>query len=174
MSHGMVTLVGAGPGDPGLLTIRGREALEQADVVVYDYLSNCELLQYAPPPAETIYVGKKAGRHTLEQPAINDLLLEKAKAGNTVVRLKGGDCYVFGRGAEEALFLLENGVCVEVVPGIPAAVGASAYAGIPLTDRRHASGVTFLTGSEDPTRPNSRLDWARIAADSNTDRKSVV
>jgi uroporphyrinogen III methyltransferase/synthase len=168
MSKGRVILIGAGPGDPGLITVRGREALEQADVVIYDYLSNAELLVHARDDAEKIYVGKKANQHTLKQPDINDLLLDKALNSELVVRLKGGDCYVFGRGSEEAMHLIENGVAVEVVPGIPAAVGASAYAGIPLTDRRHTSGVTFLTGSEDPTKPDTRLDWSHIARESNT------
>jgi uroporphyrinogen III methyltransferase/synthase len=162
-SSAQVMLVGAGPGDPGLITVKGRQALEQAEVVVYDYLANPLLLRLAPPTAELVYVGKKAAQHTLEQDDINRLLLTLARSGRRVVRLKGGDPYIFGRGSEEASFLLENGVAVDVVPGIPAALGAAAYAGIPLTDRRYASSVTFVTGHEDPTRENSTLDWHHLA-----------
>ncbi len=159
---GKVILVGAGPGDPALITVRGKRAVESADVIVYDHLASPALLDLAPD-AETISVGKQAGQHTLPQNEINELLAEKAAAGLTVVRLKGGDPYVFGRGSEEAEFLAGRGVPFEVVPGIPAAVGAAAYAGVPLTDRRHASSVAFVTGHEDPTKPESSIDWPHLA-----------
>jgi uroporphyrinogen III methyltransferase / synthase len=160
---GKVILVGAGPGDPGLITVRGLEAIAAADVLIYDYLANPELLAAARRDAEKIYVGKKGAAHTLEQDKINQLLFSKASEGGLVVRLKGGDPYVFGRGAEEMSFLVERGIEVEVVPGIPAAIGASAYAGIPLTDRRYTSTLAFVTGHEDPAKPESSVDWAHVA-----------
>ncbi|MGC1480262.1 MAG: uroporphyrinogen-III C-methyltransferase [Chthoniobacterales bacterium] len=156
-------LVGAGPGDPGLLTLRGKDLLQRADVVVYDYLSNPEFLQFAPPSAETIYVGKKAGAHTLKQDGINALLVEKAKAGRTVVRLKGGDPFVFGRGGEEAEALASAGIPFEIVPGISSAIAAPAYAGIPVTHRTHNTALTIFTGHEDPTKPETTLDITAIA-----------
>jgi uroporphyrinogen III methyltransferase / synthase len=163
MGHGKVWLVGAGPGDPGLLTLRGREVLSQADVVVYDALISTRLLDYAPPSAERIYVGKQSSHHTLPQADINRLLVEKGLAGRRVVRLKGGDPMVFGRGGEEALALAEAGVAFEVVPGVTAAIAGAAYAGIPVTHRGLAAGVAFVTGHEADDKPGSDLDWDTLA-----------
>jgi len=163
MSKGRVYLVGAGPGDPGLLTLRGRDVLGLADVVVYDALISERLLDHAPAEAERIYVGKRASQHTLPQEGINALLVEKAQAGATVVRLKGGDPYVFGRGGEEALALVEAGIDFEVVPGVTAAVAAPACAGIPVTHRHVASGVAFVTGHEADDKVDPALDWDALA-----------
>jgi len=163
MAGGKVYLVGAGPGDPGLLTLRGREVLGLAEVVVYDALISQRLLDYAPPAAERIYVGKRAAEHTLSQDGINRLLVEKGLAGKRVVRLKGGDPYVFGRGGEEALALVEAGVEFEVVPGVTAAVAGAAYAGIPVTHREVASAVGLVTGHEADDKPDSSLDWDALA-----------
>jgi len=163
MSHGICYLVGAGPGDPGLLTLRGKACLERADVVVYDYLSNPELLRHAPESAERIYAGKKAGSHTLGQDEINALLVEKTSAGKTVVRLKGGDPFVFGRGGEEAEALARAGVPFEIVPGVSSAIAGPAYAGIPVTHREHNAALTIFTGHEDPTKPGSTIDFEAIA-----------
>lgn len=162
-SSGIVYLVGAGPGDAGLLTVRGAELLGRAEVVVYDALVNPDLLRRAPAGAEIIYAGKRSRDHALPQEDLNQLLVTKAKEGRTVVRLKGGDPYVFGRGGEEAQELQEAGVAFEVVPGISSVVAAPAYAGIPLTHRDFCSSFHVFTGHEDPTRPESRLDWAQIA-----------
>ena len=159
---GKVILVGAGPGDPELVTVRGSRAIKAADVIVYDHLASTELLDLAPD-AEHICVGKRAGLHTMPQDEINELLAQTAVAGRTVVRLKGGDPYLFGRGSEEAEFLAERGIPFEVVPGIPAAVGAAACAGVPLTDRRYASSVAFVTGHEDPAKADSSIDWPHLA-----------
>lgn len=163
MNSGICYLVGAGPGDPGLLTLRGKYCLEQAQVVIYDYLSNPELLRHAPASAEKIYVGKKAGQHTLTQDAINALLVEKTLAGHIVVRLKGGDPFIFGRGGEEADALAEAGCKFEIVPGISSAIAGPAYAGIPVTHRGHNTALTIFTGHEDPSKPESSLDYAAIA-----------
>ena len=146
MSEGKVMLVGAGPGDPGLITVRGRQALQQADVVVHDRLVAQELLQLAPPGAELIDVGKAQGKHPVPQGRINELLAWHARRGKNVVRLKGGDPYVFGRGSEEAEYLVARGVAFEVVPGVTSATGALAYAGIPATARDAASCVHIVTG----------------------------
>src|SRR3954468_2591111 len=147
-----VHLVGAGPGDPGLLTLRAVELLGAADVVLYDRLIPSGALERAPD-AELIYVGKQGGGPQMPQEEINRLLLEHARAGRRVVRLKGGDPFVFGRGGEEALLLREAGIDVEIVPGVTAGVAAPAYAGIPVTHRDLASGVAFVTGHEDPEKP---------------------
>ncbi len=162
-SKGRIYLVGAGPGDPGLITVRGAELLSQADVVVYDYLVSVRLLDHAPPTAERIYVGKKAGEHTLAQDDINKLLVEKAQTGATVVRLKGGDPFVFGRGGEEALEAVEAGIEWEVVPGITAGVAGPAYAGIPVTHRGLASNLALITGHEMPGKSESDLDFEALA-----------
>lgn len=162
-SKGICYLVGAGPGDPGLFTLRGKEVLEAADVVIYDYLSNAELLRFAKPDAERIYVGKKAKDHTLTQEGINKLIVQKASEGKTVVRLKGGDPVLFGRGAEEAAELVDAGIAFELVPGVTSAIAGPAYAGIPVTHRSHASMLTIFTGHEDPTKPESSLDYEKIA-----------
>ncbi len=157
--HGTVYLIGAGPGDPGLLTIKAKNCIETADVVVYDYLASPFLLDYAKPDAQIIYVGKKGGDHTLTQDKINLLLVDKAKQGLNVARLKGGDPFVFGRGGEEAQILLDHGVFYEVVPGVTSAIAAPAYAGIPVTHREHTSFVSFITGHEDPTKKDSSMQW---------------
>jgi len=158
-----VYLIGAGPGDPGLITVRGAECLRQADVVVYDYLANPALLRYARADAELIYVGKSAGQHTLTQEEINALLVEKGKAGKVVARLKGGDPYVFGRGGEEAAALAKAGLPFEEVPGISSALAAPAYAGIPVTQRGVATAFMVITGHEDPTKPETQVDWEAVA-----------
>ena len=166
--RGKVYLVGAGPGDPGLITVRGLECLAEADVVIYDYLANPELLAHARRARETVYVGKKGAQHTMEQDEINELIVAKAREGNTVVRLKGGDPFVFGRGGEEALVLAREGIPFEIVPGITSGIAAPAYAGIPVTHRTCTSSVTFITGHEDPTKPESAIDWAALGAGSGT------
>ncbi len=160
---GKVYLIGAGPGDPGLITEKGRRAIERADVIVYDYLANKRLLSYARPEAEKIYVGKKGGCHTLSQEGINQLLVEKAREGKVVARLKGGDPFLFGRGGEEAEVLVEAGIPFEVVPGVTSAIAAPAYAGIPVTHREHTSTFSMVTGHEDPTKETSAIDWAALA-----------
>lgn len=165
---GIVYLVGAGPGDPGLITVRGAKLLEQAQVVVYDYLSNPRLLSYCPQ-ADCIYVGKKAAAHTLTQEQINALLVEKGLAGKRVVRLKGGDPFVFGRGGEECEALAAAGVKFEVVPGITAAIGASCYAGIPVTHRDFNSSFTFITGHEKEEEYKDEQAKARGAAEGSSD-----
>jgi uroporphyrinogen III methyltransferase/synthase len=160
---GRVYLVGAGPGALDLVTLRAHELIRRADVLVYDYLCNPEMLQWACADVEKIYAGKSASAHTLTQDEINALLVDRAKAGKTVVRLKGGDPYVFGRGGEEAQVLARAGVPFEVVPGVTSAIAAPAYAGIPVTHRDFASTVTFITGHEDPTKAESSIDWAQLA-----------
>ncbi len=160
---GIVDLVGAGPGDPGLLTRRGAEVLALADVVVYDHLIHDRLLDLAPPEALRIFAGKARGRCPVPQEEINALLVEHAKVGKRVVRLKGGDPYVFGRGAEEAEHLHAEGIPYRVVPGVTAAVGATCYAGVPVTHREHASAVAFVTGHNDPAEQPPRLDWPALA-----------
>ena len=158
-----VFLVGAGPGDPGLLTLRAVELLGSADVVLYDRLIPRGALTHARPEAELVYVGKQGGGSQMPQAEIDRLLVEHGRAGKRVVRLKGGDPLVFGRGGEEALRLREAGIEFEIVPGITAGVAAPAYAGIPVTHRELASGVAFVTGHEDPGKPESALDWAALA-----------
>ena len=163
--RGIVYLVGAGPGDPGLLTRRGAELLARAEVVVYDHLASAGLLDLAPATASRLCAGKSIGHCTMAQSEINRLLVEHARQGRMVVRLKGGDPFVFGRGAEEAEHLRAEGVAFEVVPGVTAAVGVTAYAGIPLTHRDAASAVAFVTGHVDPESPSARgrLDWDALA-----------
>ncbi|MCL5123634.1 MAG: uroporphyrinogen-III C-methyltransferase [Deltaproteobacteria bacterium] len=165
---GIVYLVGSGPGDPGLLTLKAAEKIAEADVIVYDYLAGHNFVQKAKPSAELIYVGKSGKQHTVEQIDINQILVKKAREGKTVVRLKGGDPYVFGRGGEEAEELAAAGISFEVVPGITSAIAAPAYAGIPVTHRDHASSVTFVTGHEDPTKEESSIDWSVLARSSGT------
>ncbi len=164
----LVYLIGAGPGDPSLITVKGLECLRKADVVIYDYLSNPRLLSFCRPGAEKIYVGKKGSQHTLEQEDINNLIVAKASEGKTVARLKGGDPFVFGRGGEEALALVEAGIPFEIVPGITAAIAAPAYAGIPVTHRDLTSTFALITGHEDPTKDESAIDWAKIATGAGT------
>lgn len=164
MKSGICYLTGAGPGDPGLFTLKGRACLERADVVVYDYLCNPALLNFAPDTAERIYVGKKAGAHTLSQEEINSLLVEKTKAGKTVVRLKGGDPFLFGRGGEEAEALVAAKCEYEIIPGVSSALAGPAYAGIPVTHRGHNTALTIFTGHEDPEKAGSSIDYAALAA----------
>jgi len=144
--------VGAGPGDPGLITLRGIQCLEQADVVVYDYLANEEFLGRVGKEARLIYVGKKGGDHTLPQGEINRILVDEALRGHTVARLKGGDPFIFGRGGEEAEALREAGIAFEVIPGVTSAIAVPAFAGIPLTHRGYTSTVAFVTGTRTPRR----------------------
>src|SRR5436189_1655881 len=160
---GTVYLVGAGPGDAGLLTLRGAELLGRADVVVYDALVNAELLRLAPKTAEIIFAGKRSKDHAIAQDELNRLLVIKAKEGKTVVRLKGGDPYIFGRGGEEAEELVAAKIPFEVVPGVSSIIAAANYAGIPLTHRDYASTFTVLTGHEDPEKETSDLDFEQIA-----------
>jgi len=162
-SIGKVYLIGAGPGDTGLITVKGLECVKKADVIIYDYLANERLLDQRRTEAELIYVGKQGGRHTLPQDEINSLIVRKAKEGKIVARLKGGDPFIFGRGGEEAEELVDNGVPFEVVPGVTAATSVPTYAGIPLTHREHTASVAFVTGHEDPTKEESKVHWDRIA-----------
>ena len=163
-----VYLIGAGPGDAGLLTLKGRDALASADAIIYDALANDALLAHARPDAERIYVGKVAGNHALPQAEINALLIRKAKEGRIVARLKGGDPYIFGRGGEEAEELCAAGVPFEEIPGISSTVAAPAYAGIPLTHRKYASSVTIITGHENPDKPGSVHNWQALASSAST------
>jgi len=166
---GKVYLVGAGPGDPGLITVRGKYLLERAQVVVYDYLASPKLLKHVPKDAELIYAGKKGGaKHTHSQEEINAMLVNWAQTGKTVVRLKGGDPFIFGRGGEEVEVLSQEGVDFEVVPGVTSATAAATYAGIPITHREYTASVSFITGHEDPTKPGSNIDWAKLATGAGT------
>lgn len=160
---GTVYLVGAGPGDPGLLTLRAAELIGRADVIVYDALVSSAVLDRRRSGAELMYVGKRGGHHTRTQDEINALLVETGRAHETVVRLKGGDPFVFGRGGEESITLREAGVAFEVVPGVTAGVAAPAYAGIPVTQRGTTSSVTFVTGHEDPLKSDTDVDWGHLA-----------
>lgn len=161
--NGKVTLIGAGPGDPGLITVKGLESIRKADVVIYDYLASPQLLKCARENAEILYVGKKGGDHTLSQNGINALIVKKAKSGLNVARLKGGDPFIFGRGAEEAEVLIQAGINFEIIPGVTSAIAAPAYAGIPLTHRQCTSTVAFVTGHEDPTKKDSSINWNALA-----------
>ena len=161
--NGKVYLVGAGPGDPGLITTKGLACIQRADVLIYDYLASPLLLRHAPAKAEKIYVGKQGGDHTLSQEGINDLIVEKSRQGLMVTRLKGGDPFIFGRGGEEAEELVAAGIPFEIVPGVTSAIAAPAYAGIPLTHRRFTATVAFVTGHEDPTKESSNIDWTALA-----------
>jgi uroporphyrinogen III methyltransferase/synthase len=164
----VIYLVGSGPGDPGLFTLKGTRCMQEADAVVYDRLAPEALLGYARPEAERIYVGKKPGNPTMSQEEINDLLVELGRAGKTVVRLKGGDPYIFGRGGEEALALIEARLPFEVVPGVTSGVAAPAYAGIPVTHRQVSTSVAFVTGHEDPTKGRTDVDWTKLANGADT------
>ncbi len=161
---GKVYLVGAGPGDPGLITVKGKALLERAEVVVYDYLANKRLLSHVPATAEFIYVGKKGGGiHAQTQEEINQILVDKAMSGRMVVRLKGGDPFIFGRGGEEIEELAKFGIAFEIVPGVTAASAAATYAGIPITHRQYTATVAFVTGHEDPTKQDSTIAWDKLA-----------
>jgi uroporphyrinogen III methyltransferase / synthase len=164
----VIYLVGSGPGDAGLFTVKGVRCMEEADAVVYDRLAPEALLAYARSEAERIYVGQKPGNPTMSQEEINTLLVELGRAGKTVVRLKGGDPYIFGRGGEEALALVEAGLPFEVVPGVTSGVAAPAYAGIPVTHRNVSTSVAFVTGHEDPTKGRSDVDWKKLADGADT------
>ncbi|MFN2426297.1 MAG: uroporphyrinogen-III C-methyltransferase [Candidatus Binatia bacterium] len=165
---GRVYLVGAGPGDPGLLTLRGRDVLARADVVLYDALANIRLLGHAPASAEKRQVGKRHGRDSVAQEDIETLMVARALEGKTVVRLKGGDPFIFGRGGEEAEACRAAGIAFEVIPGVTSAIGVPAYAGIPLTHREHSSLVTFVTGQSGSARPGYDVDWAALARTGGT------
>ena len=152
-SKPMVYLVGAGPGDPGLITVRGKHLLERAEVIIYDYLASKKLLKYVPRDAEFIYAGKRGGvKHTHTQAEINQMLIDRALSGRMVVRLKGGDPFIFGRGGEEIEEIVKAGIPFEVVPGVTSATAAATYAGIPITHREYTSTVAFVTGHEDPKK----------------------
>lgn len=168
MSTGVVYLVGAGPGDAGLLTLKGLACIQEADVVVYDRLVNPGLLAHARPEAELVFAGKSPEGHTLTQKEINDLLVARAEAGCTIARLKGGDPFVFGRGGEEAEYLAANGIRFEVVPGVTSAVAAPAYAGIPLTHRDFTASVAVITGNEDPRKDESAIAWDKLSTGAGT------
>jgi uroporphyrinogen III methyltransferase / synthase len=165
---GKCVLAGAGPGDIGLVTLRTKEVVEQADVIVYDYLCHPDILTWARPDTEIIYAGKQAAAHTLSQTEINDLILQRAKDGKLVVRLKGGDPFVFGRGAEEAEILSQAGIPFEIVPGITSAIAVPAYAGIPVTHRDVNSSFTVFTGHEDPAKEESAVDYAALVQSRGT------
>ncbi len=168
MKTGKVYLVGAGPGDPGLISVKGLECLKQADIIIYDRLLDERLLDIARPKAERIYAGKTAGEHIKPQNEINRLLVAKAKKGKKIVRLKGGDPFVLGRGGEEAEVLVQNGIPFEVVPGITSAVAVPAYAGIPVTHRGLASSFAVITGHEDPGKDSSSINWEKLATGVDT------
>jgi len=163
MAKGMVYLIGAGPGAPGLITLKAIECIKEADVLVYDYLANKKFLEYARKGAEIIYVGKIGGAHTLPQDEINKLIIKKAQKGKIIARLKGGDPFIFGRGGEEAEEIIQAGIPYEVIPGVTAGVAAAAYAGIPLTHRDFTTTVAFITGHEDPTKEDSNIYWDKIS-----------
>jgi uroporphyrin-III C-methyltransferase len=165
---GKVYLIGAGPGDPGLMTLKGKGLLECADVVIYDALVSPAILAMINPQAEKINAGKRMGRHSLLQEETTHLLIEKAQDHAVVVRLKGGDPFIFGRGGEEMAELVEAGIAVEVVPGITAGIAAAAYAGIPLTHRLYSSSVTFVTGHEAAGKYKPTVNWQAIAQGSET------
>lgn len=161
---GRVYLVGAGPGDPELITVKGLRLIQQAEVILYDHLANDELLSAARPEAELVYVGKESGGNHSRQQTINGLLVSHARHGKTVVRLKGGDPFVFGRGGEEAIALAREGIPFEIVPGVSSAVAVPAYAGIPVTHRGISSSVAIVTGHEDPAKEASTVDWEALAS----------
>ncbi len=163
MNKGVVYLAGAGPGDPDLLTVKALRVIKEADVIVYDRLLSKAILDKFPDAAEKIFVGKSTGDHTIPQEQIGKILIEKANQGKKVVRLKGGDPFLFGRGGEEAEYLQNSGVKFEVVTGVTSALAAPAYAGIPVTHRNYSSSVAVVTGHEDPLKANSNVDWEKLA-----------
>jgi len=168
MNEPKIYLIGAGPGDPELITLKAKRVLAEADCVLYDHLTNRALLHYCKKECEQIYVGKSAGKHILPQEAICELLVEKTESCATIVRLKGGDPFIFGRGSEEALTLVSRNIPFEVIPGISSGAAAPAYAGIPLTHRGISSSVAFITGHEDPTKTESAIDWEKISTGVDT------
>jgi uroporphyrin-III C-methyltransferase len=165
---GKVFICGAGPGDPKLITIRAMEVLNNCDVVLYDRLVCKEIIDQIPVKSEKIYVGRSVGDSTTHQDITNDLMVEHAKNGKRVVRLKGGDPFIFGRGAEEAEYLFKHNIQFEIIPGITSAIGSAAYAGIPLTHRRFASSIAIVTGHEDPKKRESTVKWDTLAKTVNT------
>src|SRR5262245_48962745 len=167
-STGMVYLIGAGPGDPKLLTIKAAEAIAASDVIVYDYLVNPEVLVHARRDPELIYAGKRAGHLSISQAEINNILIDRARRGPHVARVKGGDPFIFGRGGEEAEALADAGIPWEVVPGISSGVAAAAYAGIPLTHRDYSSSVAFITGRDGEGNANAHIDWQQTAHAADT------
>ncbi|MEE9474436.1 MAG: uroporphyrinogen-III C-methyltransferase [Candidatus Hydrothermarchaeaceae archaeon] len=160
-----VYLVGAGPGDPGLITVKGLNLIKEADVIIYDRLASKDLLKHAPKDARLVYVGKRTGAHKFTQPEINEILVKEAADDKIVVRLKGGDPFVFGRGGEELSVLKEHGIAFEVVPGVTSAISVPALANIPVTDRRYSSSLTIVTGQEDPYKDGKKLDYGKLNAD---------
>lgn len=168
MSGGKVYIAGAGPGDPGLITVKASEKLKQADVVVYDRLINDELLGYCKSDAEKIYVGKDPGQHSISQDEIINILIEKASAGYTVVRLKGGNPFIFARGSEEAIALKKAGIDFEIIPGITAGFAAPVYSGIPITERGVVTQCVLLTAHESPDKDNSQVEWEKLSKLKNT------
>ncbi len=168
MGKGFVALVGAGPGDPGLITVKAFEYIKRADVIVYDRLVNPDLLDHAAESCKLVYVGKTPKHHTKTQDEINEILVAEARKGNLVVRLKGGDPFLFGRGGEEAEFLADSGIPFEVVPGITSAIAAPAYAGIPVTHRDLSSSIVIVTGHEDPEKSRASVDWDALAQGPDT------
>ena len=165
---GKVYLVGAGPGDIGLFTLKGKECVERADVIIYDYLANAAILAFARPDTECIFVGKHGGSFIMPQEEINRLLTKKASEGKTIVRLKGGDPFIFGRGGEEAEHLAATGIPFEVIPGVTSAISVPAYAGIPLTHRKYSSSIGIVTGNEDAKKKKSAIAWDKIATGVDT------
>lgn len=165
---GKVYIVGAGPGDPELITIKGLKAIMNADVILYDRLVSTDLLKYAKENCELIYVGKERGRHTYTQDEINNIMLQKAKEGKIVVRLKGGDPYIYGRGEEECIFLRENKVECEVIPGVSSILAASIYSGIPLTNRWYSSSFAVATGEEAKEKDKKKVELGKIATSVDT------
>lgn len=165
---GTVYLVGAGPGDPELLTLRGRSLIQSVDVLVYDYLANAKMLDWADPTAEKVYVGKQAGRHSIPQEEIQEILRDRASKGLSVVRLKGGDPFVFARGGEEIRFLADQRIPFEIVPGVTSALAAAAYVGIPLSHRDHSSEIVLLTGHENPEKQTLPIDFRRFSRSATT------
>ncbi len=163
MKKGKVYLIGAGPGDIGLLTVKGMKCLQKAEVVVYDFHLNAQILNYINHDAEFIYAGKRGGHHAMTQDEINQALADRAKEGKIVCRLKGGDPFVFGRGGEEAEVLVKEGIEFELIPGVSSSIAAPAYAGIPLTHRKYSSSFAVITGNEDITKPESSIDWSNFA-----------
>lgn len=164
MVHGKVFLVGAGPGDPELLTVKAAELLRSAEIVVYDRLVSDSILKLVPESAEKIYVGKRTGKHVVTQEGITELLVKIALSGRNVVRLKGGDPFVFGRGGEEAEALVKNNIKFEVVPGVTSAIAAPAYAGIPITHRNYASSVAIVTGHHKDDIGEKTINWIKLAS----------